>query len=225
MTSSHPFLQLAAKASLIGIQLICLSLLWVSCFPGAFDEAIVWVILLAGGSLAVMALGGMGFGLLSWIAPRSLSSHRLHTPQPDQRSPAPLRSNRPHRSCPSLKGLATLTGLIILMTVALLIGNVPQQLAFVFARPAFEALIADSSHLDRTLATQVGIYRVVECRSGTLNAVYCQTGQHGFVWTQTCGFAYLPQLSASLSSPYLGTIQPYRLISGNWYEFTATGFD
>jgi hypothetical protein len=191
---------------LLAVQLLCLTLLGVSCFPGAMVNFIGTAMLLTY-ILAPFGLGGGIIWLLIW-------NWRRHKPDFNlENAPLLRRTQRYPRR------LAIATGILLVSTVLLLQTNTPQKVAFAFSRPAFEARL--NSQCNGVMVPQtLRIYRVEECIWDRKGGAYFKTGSHGFMFDQcTYGFVYQPNAQGSDRfghGPYA-----YSPVSGDWAWFKA----
>ncbi|HEY9647486.1 MAG TPA: hypothetical protein V6C88_14000 [Chroococcidiopsis sp.] len=203
------------------IQLICLGLLWASCFPGVLGEIGFIVLLLLFGVFSTLGgllliLIALGIGLLIWRN-RQQQAHSA-----SDRTQLPRRRRYPKR-------LAIATALTLLVTAVLLWLNLPQVLAFSLSRPAFDKFVANTEQITRLCADpysepqvsqQLGLYLVLTCDRDPQGAVYLKTYEDGFFTTENYGFAYRPNPQGSQR---FGTVKHdgYKQgpVSGDWYWF------
>jgi hypothetical protein len=114
--------------------------------------------------------------------------------------------------------------LVLAINVGLLGWGVPRRLAFLHARPAFEALVAaapraraDVAGLDRRL----GVYQVDRIAADPRGGVYFRTrsGPDGlYVGRMSYGFAHRPNPAGS---PFGDDKYSLARVVGDWYAFQA----
>ncbi|WP_126385923.1 hypothetical protein [Pseudanabaena sp. ABRG5-3] len=194
---------------LLTCQLICLGLLWISCFPGlilsslfmilaiVYVCAILFVVLLIIGIVVIVRLRNRE---------KFLPAHLAHQTKRDRRK------------------LLLTFAITIGLTAILLKTNLPQTVTFALSRPAFEAVIADADKLksicnSKPTEQQLGFYKVIECDRDSRGGIYFSTGQYGFLFDSFYfGFVYQPN---PYGSQHFGTkVYEYPII-GDWHEFKA----
>jgi hypothetical protein len=190
---------------LLSIQLLCLTLLGVSCFPGAMVD-FTWTVMLLVFTLTPFLLGGIIIWLFIW-------NWRY------QKRGAIPPENPPRRTRRYPRKLAIATGIILALTTILLQTNTPQKVAFAVSRPAFEAKL--STQCNGVMVPQLlGLYQVEECNWDRKGGAYFKTGSHGFMFDECAyGFAYQPNTKGS---DRLGwDTYDYAPVSGDWSWFKA----
>jgi hypothetical protein len=224
-------------------QVICIGLLWFSCFPGALADASMpffWLMFLLVAHPIGILIGLIlpAVGLAIWR--RSRWSRDRQPPRSSPRSPPsnspidlpidppnnPPGGRSPRRPVhPALKRLVIATLGAVFLTSVLIRTNLPQVLAFSISRPAFEVLLADPVKLEnlcgQRLPQQVGLYFVVECDRDPRGGVYFSTGSHGgFLFdSDTYGFVYQP--NAHGSQRFGEDSYEYYPVVDGWYWFRA----
>lgn len=201
---------------LITVQLTCLGLLWISCFPGLLVDA-SWILIIVpyifltqyGYIPMVVTLVLLGWAIGSRKRQRNQSSHPL--PKPTRR-----RSVK--------KWFFIMTGSVVVCTCVLLGLNLPQKIAFSLSRSAFEAFIADSAQVKQVcgqnVRQQFGLYRVEDCDRDPRGGIYFLTGWHGFMFTSAYGFVYQPNPEGS--QRFGQDSYTYQVVIDQWYWFRAS---
>ncbi|MBD1856726.1 MULTISPECIES: hypothetical protein [Leptolyngbya] len=201
----------------LGVQLFCLGLLWVSCFPGALTD-VEWSLILPLYWLLTTPLGILilllAFGFVIWSRRRWNSQIR-----PPAES---LPKRQPRRF---LKQLVVVTCLVLFLTSILIRINLPQTIAFSLSRPAFDAFIANEAKLVKLcrdpLKPQLGIYRIKDCDIDSQGGIYLQTGWHGFLFNSAAyGFVHRPNPHGS--ERFGKDIYEYHPVVEDWYWFRAS---
>lgn len=216
MKSSFPAMYRFLVFLFLIVQLLCVALLWLSCFPGALEDAtiplviIVAVLLQRSGILIFLILAVIGTAV--WQR-RS----RQHSQRPSE-----ALSLSPHpRRYP--KQLTIVTCLVLVITSVLLKINLPQKIAFSISRPAFEAFIADTAKVDKlcgqTFKQPLGLYQVEECDHDPRGGIYLRTGLHDFMFTSTYGFVHQPNPHGS--ERFGEDVYEYGSVVDDWYWFRA----
>jgi hypothetical protein len=200
---------------LAAIQLICLWLLWLSCFPGALVDGLWLPIILLYlvltqyvAVLTLVALLVLGWAIWLRSRPRNQSASR-------STGKTRLRSIK--------KRLIWMTGGMMICTLLLIGLNLPQKIAFSLSRPAFDAFIADSVKVDQTcgrsMKQQFGFYQVEECDRDPKGGIYLKTGQYDFLNSIAYGFVHRPNPKGST---YFGKdIYEYHAVINEWNWFKA----
>ncbi len=194
---------------LLTCQLICLGLLWVSCYPGLILDLlfIIGAIVYIGAiPFAIALILGIIFGA------RLVNKEKF--------LPVKLANQTKYDRRRLLIAFAITIGL----TAILLKTNLPQIISFSLSRPAFEAVIADADKLksicnSKPTQQQLGLYKVIECDRDNRGGIYFSTGQHGVLFDSFYfGFAYQPN---PYGSQHFGTkVYEYPIV-GDWYGFKA----
>ncbi len=198
------------------VQLTCLGLLWVSCFPGALVDA-TWILLIVPyvlltqyGSLPIVVILSL-LGLGVWFRSR-------------RKTQSPTRSPRKNSLRSIQKRMVWITSGVLVCTVLWISLNLPQKIAFSLSRPAFDAFIADSANVNqvcgRSVKQQFGLYQVEECDRDFYGGIYFKTGSHGFLFnSHDYGFVYRPNSKGS--QRFGQETYEYHPVSGEWYWFKA----
>jgi hypothetical protein len=199
------------------VQLTCLGLLWVSCFPGALVDVswilitVPYVLLTQYGVLPILVT----LSLLGWaIWARSRQKHQARPKPPGKNQ---LRSIK--------KRFFWMTGGMVVCTFILIGLNLPQKIAFSLSRPAFDAFIADSAKVEqvcgRSVKQRFRLYQVEDCDRDVKGGIYFQTGQHGFLFSSAAyGFVYRPNSQGS--QRFGKDFYEYHAVVGEWYWFKAS---
>jgi len=186
---------------LLLLQLVCLGLLWISCFPGELSNLpfILFLIVII-----------YGIPLLVLLVVTSLVGMPI------------LKKINFFPTDQTLVIAATIT---VGLTAILLLTNLPQTVAFSISRPAFDTVVANADRLNsicngKPVNQQLGLYRVIECDQDRRGGIYFST--RNFLFFQTSdfyGFVYQPN---PYGNYHFGSdIYEYYPIVGEWYGFTA----
>ncbi|ELS32088.1 hypothetical protein [Pseudanabaena biceps] len=186
---------------LLLLQLICLGVLWISCFPGELVSLLFilfWLLTIYGIPLLVLLV------VIILVGMQILKKINFF---------------------PKDQTLLTTAIITVGLTVILLLTNLPQTVAFSMSRPAFEAIIVNADKLNsicnsKPINQQLGFYRVIECDRDSRGGIYFSTGNFRFIdISDFYGFAYQPN---PYGSYHFGSdIYEYYPIVGEWYRFTA----
>ncbi|MEO0868172.1 MAG: hypothetical protein AAFY17_06935 [Cyanobacteria bacterium J06642_11] len=183
---------------LTGINLVCLSLLWCSIWPGLVMDILVWVYL----AMMLLALPvALVVVFILW--------QRHHLLQ---------------FVSPQLKKLALITVAIALGSHILIKAEIPRKAAFALSRPAFEKALAEAparNFSEEKLDRFLGIYWVPYYGASRTGGVYFMTGRHGLIFPDTYGIAYRPN---AYGTPFGSDRYEYHPLSQDWYWFKA-GFN
>ena len=116
-----------------------------------------------------------------------------------------------------------ISALVLLAAFLISACDIPLRSAFFFSRNAFESLLeAPDFSPEKTDGTEVGIWKVDQCRAGTGGGVYFRigTGMDGISPDEmSYGFAYNPDTSGS---PFGKAGYRLTALSGKWYYFSVS---
>jgi hypothetical protein len=210
---------------LLIVQLVCLGLLWLSCFPGELHDA---PILVLGICLVLLVCGLPILGIIILV---EMLLWRRHSSKNSSQFSERLITQKQLPAYP--KRLGILTCQILLVTSALLATNLPQRIAFLIFSPAFNAFIANSDRIanlcdrnyEQHISEQLGLYRVLACDRDPRGGIYLKTNEvSGIVfYSEAHGFVYQPnpQGSRIFSSGKKHDIYQYAPVVGDWHWFQA----
>ncbi|WP_190398110.1 hypothetical protein [Pseudanabaena sp. FACHB-1998] len=186
---------------LLLLQLLCLGVLWISCFPGELADLGFFL-------LVIVYIYGIPL-LIAFVVITVVGMQIL----------------KKINFFPATQTLIIAAAITLGLTVILLKTNLPQTIAFSISRPAFEAVIADADKLNsicnsKPVKQQVGLYRVIECDRDRRGGIYFSTGNLRFIdISDFYGFAYQPN---PYGNYHFGSdVYTYYPIVGEWYGFTA----
>ncbi len=195
---------------LLGVQLVCLGLIWISCFPGLILDSFFIILAIA----YVMSIPFAIAIILAIIL--TLNRRKKEKQLPLQR----INENKRDRRRLLIAFVVT-----IAITTILLKTNLPQTIAFSLSRPAFEAVVTHVDQLQKIcnskpIDQQLGFYRVIECDRDERGGIYFSTGQYGLFFDFIhYGFAYKPN---PYGNAHFGSkIYGYYPIIGDWYGFKS----
>ncbi|MEM6839190.1 MAG: hypothetical protein AAF609_20380 [Cyanobacteria bacterium P01_C01_bin.120] len=200
-------MKLFLAAVLLGINLLCLTLLGCSIWPGGLENLgffmmIGWLWMLP---IALPAIAFIGIGLyLQKIVKKS---------QPESQT-AP----------PRWRGLVIVTVAIMFATHILIQLNLPMQAAFSiseadFAAYASDAQIAEDRFDAAGLFERLGLYTVDYYAADPRGGTYFETSKAG-PFRMSYGFAYQPNKEGSPFGDDVYIIEP---LYGDWYRFRSLG--
>ena len=186
---------------LLLLQLICLGVLWISCFPGELAD-LPFILLLIVYIYGIPLL--IAFVVIIVVGIQILKKINFF---------------------PATQTLVITAAITLGLTVILLKTNLPQTIAFSLSRPAFEAVVADVDKLNsicnsKPVNQRLGLYRVIECDRESRGGIYFSTGNFRFIdISDFYGFAYQPN---PYGNYHFGSdIYKYYPIVDEWYGFTA----
>jgi hypothetical protein len=189
-------------AVFLGVALvITLVLLPLSVYPGLLSELAFFA--------AISSLFWMPAACLSWWALADMARETA-----DVFSPPPARR----------RWLAP-AALALVLNCALLWWGGPCRLAFLHARPAFEACVAASPRADssgESFTRRLGVYHVDRLVTDPRGGLYFRTrsGPDGFDMSKmTYGFSYRPNQAGS---PFGDEKYALSHVVGDWYSFQAS---
>ena len=186
---------------LLLLQLLCLGLLSISCFPGELSDLpfnLFLIVIIYGIPLLVLLV------VIILVGMQILKKIKFF---------------------PTDQTLVIAATITVGLTVILLLTNLPQTVAFSMSRQAFEAVVADADRLNsicnsKPVNQQLGFYRVIECDRDSRGGIYFSTGNLRWIdISDFYGFAYQPN---PYGNYHFGSdIYEYYPIVGEWYGFKA----
>ena len=192
-----------ASILVLVISIACSAgLLVLSLWPGAFDTLYFIVLLTA---VFWVPMAGIGALVLLVLAIRMV-----------------IKGAKGSRA--SLVRLVV-AGAVSLLSLAIVLTNIPLRLAFIFCRPSFEQWVESapaSQYGGEALNRRIGMWRVDEYAADSRGGVYFRvgTGQDGLgPNTMSHGFAFKPNFEGS---PFGNAKYRRSRLTGDWFYFQVS---